>query len=132
MSSRLIASSSAALLFVSGAALLFAADVIVPAGVAGFDAAHAWLAQLLGGAWLGLAAVNWLTRRTVLGGIYGRPVVLANLWMYFINTTVLADAASAANMAIVTPAGAVSAVMAVAYGVLLFRAPGRQQLPPPR
>ena len=32
--------------------------------------------QLLGGAWLGVATLNWFTRGQSIGGIYGRPVVL--------------------------------------------------------
>jgi hypothetical protein len=39
----------------------------------------AWLAQILGAAFFGLAFLNWLQRFTLLGGIYGRPLVIANL-----------------------------------------------------
>jgi hypothetical protein len=34
--------------------------------------------QVLGGAYLGYAVLDWLTRNSLLGGIYGRPVVAAN------------------------------------------------------
>ncbi len=36
------------------------------------------LVQLLGAALLGVGAMNWIARRSVLGGIYGRAVVAGN------------------------------------------------------
>jgi hypothetical protein len=68
-----------------GVGLLFAPDVLLPALAPGFPTQAAWLGQLLGAAWLGMAALNWLQRGTLLGGIYGRPVVLANAALYFVS-----------------------------------------------
>ena len=53
--------------------------------VPAFPPAAAWLGQLLGAAWLGVAALNWLQRTALLGGIYGRPVVFANTVMYVVS-----------------------------------------------
>lgn len=36
------------------------------------------LVQLMGAALLGFGAMNWIARRSVLGGIYGRAVVAGN------------------------------------------------------
>jgi hypothetical protein len=36
------------------------------------------LVQLLGAAFLGFGAMNWIARGSVLGGIYGRAVVAGN------------------------------------------------------
>ena len=77
---------------------------------------------LLGAAWLGLGALNWVQRRGILGGAYGRPVVLANLFHYFIGATVVLKSAQqgvAAAWLIVVP----FAILALAYGALLFRGP---------
>jgi hypothetical protein len=115
---------SAAVLFLGGAALLFAPDALLPALVPGFPPAAAWLGQLLGAAWLGGAALNWLQRGAVLGGIYGRPVVLANLALYFISAlsllrALLGGAAPPALWLALAPAAA----LAGAYGALLLRGP---------
>src|SRR4029079_6617307 len=85
--------ASAGLLLVAGVALLFAADDILPQVIAAFPPDGVWLGQLLGGAWLGAAALNWLNRGTRLGGIYGRPVVGMNVVLYFISATVLLKSA---------------------------------------
>ena len=118
-----IAPASAALLAGAGVSLLFAADVILPSIVPGVSPNAGWLGQLLGAAWLGLAALNWLTRSSVLGGIYGRPIVLANTTLYFVSAMVLVNAATQASSVPVWSATVVAAVMALLYGMLLFRGP---------
>ncbi|CAM5223363.1 hypothetical protein UACE39S_00633 [Ureibacillus acetophenoni] len=37
------------------------------------------LLQIIGGLYLGFAMLNWFTRSALIGGIYNKPVVLANL-----------------------------------------------------
>jgi hypothetical protein len=111
-------------LALGGVALLFAPDVIVPALVPGFPPGALWLAQLLAAAWLGVAALDWLQRATLLGGIYGRPVVLANLVLYFVGDLAVLRAlrepgAPRALWLFVVPA----TLLAVAYGALLLRGP---------
>ena len=124
MISSLLSRASAAVLLAAGAALLFASDVVLPALVPGFPPAAAWLGQLLGAAWLGVAALNWLQRGAVLGGIYGRPVVLANLTVYFVSALSLLRALlDGGPPRTLWMALAPAAVMAVAYGALLLRGP---------
>jgi hypothetical protein len=80
MTTRALMVTSAALTGAAGIALLFAPSEIVrfTAGGAGSDPARAAL-QLWGAALLGLGAVNWIGRGLVLGGIYGRALVVGNL-----------------------------------------------------
>ena len=84
-----ISRASAVLLAGAGAALLFAADDLLPRLIPGFPPQGVWLGQLLAAAWLGIAALNWLNRRARLGGIYGRPIVLTNISVYFISAMTL-------------------------------------------
>ncbi len=123
MNTTLIPRLSAGLLFAGGAGLLFAADALVPFFAPTFPRGAAWLGQLLGAAWLGVAALNWLQRGARLGGIYGRPVVFANLTLYFVTALVLARAGVAGAGRGVWMAAVPAAAMAVAYGLLLFRGP---------
>jgi hypothetical protein len=99
--------------------LLFAADELLPRLVSGLQAEAAWIGQVLGAAWLGLAALNWLSRGSVLGGIYGRPIVMANAVMYFITTTAVLKAPFVGAPL----AACVPGIFAVLYGSLLFRGP---------
>ncbi len=111
-------------LLVSGITLLFAPDMVLPRLVPGYPEAAGWLGQLLGAAWLGVAALNWLNRSTLLGGIYGRPVVAANMALYLVSALVLVRAAGRAGFSsalwfVAAPA----VVLAIAYALLLFRGP---------
>lgn len=108
----------------AGVALLFGADLILPAVIPGFPVASAWMGQLLAAAWLALAALNWQHRSTILGGIYGRPVVYTNVMLYLVMATSLARplltvGTSTKLWVVAGPA----AVFAVVYGLLLFRGP---------
>lgn len=122
--SSLVSRASAAVLLAGGVALLFASDALLPALVPGFPPGAAWLGQLLGAAWLGVAALNWLQRSAVLGGIYGRPVVFANLALYVVSALSLlrAIAGGGAPPALWAAAGPAAALAAV-YGALLLRGP---------
>src|SRR4051812_47655319 len=97
MVSTRISQASAVLLFGAALALLFAPDEILPRLIPGFPAAGAWLGQLLAAAWTGVAALNWYSRSTLLGGIYGRPIVIANTALYFVSATALAKVAGRAG-----------------------------------
>lgn len=78
---------SAVCFAVLGAMLLFTPEDVsgsLEPGARG----HA-LAQLLGAALLGFAAMNWIARGAALGGIYGRAVVAANYTHLGIGALVL-------------------------------------------
>ena len=122
--STLITRASAGFLSLAGLVLLFASDAILPRLIAGFPPASAWLGQLLAAAWLGVAFLNWASQPALLGGIYGRPVVLTNAVLYFIATTVLLKIvvrrdAPAVLWLVTVPI----ALLAAIYVWLLFRGP---------
>ena len=124
MNSARVSAASAIVLLVAGAALLFAADDILPRLVPGFPETGAWLGQLLGGAWLAIAVLNWLSRGARLGGIYGRPVVLANATVYFVGAMVLLKIVARPGASIpIIIATILFVIFAALYAWLLFRGP---------
>ena len=127
--SSLVSRASAALLLAGGLALLFAPDAILPRLVPGFPPAGAWVGQLLAAAWLGLAALNWLNRSALLGGIYGRPVVMANLALYFVAAMALLRHVAGRQVPAALWIGLVPvALFAAVYGWLLLRGPAERDL----
>ncbi|MEO6444103.1 MAG: hypothetical protein ABIZ91_11910 [Gemmatimonadaceae bacterium] len=64
---------------------------------------------------------EWNARNTALGGIYGRPMVLLNLMLYWISALGLLKVARASGVALMLMAP--FATLAIAYGVLLWRGP---------
>ena len=122
MNSARVSAASAGVLLIGGVALLFAADDILPRLIPGFRETGAWLGQLLGGAWLAIAALNWLNRGARLGGIYGRPVVLTNAIVYFVGAMVLLKIVARPGLSIpVVVATILFVSFAALYGWLLFR-----------
>ena len=122
--STLITRASAILLALGGLVLLFASDAVLPRLVPGFPPAGGWLGQLLGAAWLGVAALNWASQPSLLGGIYGRPVVLTNAALYFIAAMVLLKIVIRPNAP--APVWIVAVPVALFAGIymwLLFRGP---------
>lgn len=124
MISSAISQVSALVILIGGLALLFASDVLLPTIAPGFPPGAAWLGQLLAAAWLGIAAMNWLQQTTTLGGIYGRPVVLANFTLYFVTaTSVVRALAGGAAPRMLWLVLLPTAVLAIVYGALLLRGP---------
>lgn len=84
------------------------------------------LVQLGGAALLGFAMLNWMSRSSVLGGIYGRPLVVANL-LHFgaggIGTVKLLMADKALSP--LWPVGIGYAVFGVAFAALMLWRPGK-------
>jgi hypothetical protein len=124
MISSIVSRLSALVLAAGGLAFLFVPDALLGTLVPGLPPSGAWLAQLIGAGWLAVAVLNWLQRGAVLGGIYGRPVVLTNLVLY----TVTALTVTRRLMEPATPRTiwfllVPMALLAIVYGALLLRGP---------
>lgn len=95
MMSKLTMNASAIFLFGLGVVLNFAPhELAVRAGFIGMPLADLTL-QLLAGALLGLGAVNWMSRQSLIGGIYGRAIGIGNLLHFSVGAFALGRAASA-------------------------------------
>jgi hypothetical protein len=91
--STTISTASACVLGAGGMALLFASDELLPRLLPGTPASAAVLGQLVAAGWLVVAWLGWNRRHQLVGGIYGRPMVLANLMLYLVSTSSLAHPA---------------------------------------
>ena len=124
MNTRLLQNVSMAVLGVCGVVGLFAPEVLLSAISMAFVTPH-WPVQLLASAWLGLATLNWSTRGFTMGGILGRPVVLANFAHYFIAAMCTVRPVLAGGRPGPLTVLVVFGLLAAAYGYLLFaRTPG--------
>ncbi|HET6806113.1 MAG TPA: hypothetical protein VFH59_11795 [Frateuria sp.] len=123
-SSSFITTFSALVLAGGGAALLFGADELLPRLMPGMPASATVLGQLVSAGWLALAWLNWNQRRIIVGGIYGRPTVLANLMLYLVSALSLGHPAMAGGA---SPAllclTVLFAALALVYGALFLRGP---------
>ncbi len=105
----------AALLAAAGLAALFAPEV------AGTTAPVA--VQVVGASLLGFAALTWTARGLVLGGIYGRAVVVGNQTFAFIAALVLGRSLLETRSVAVGVLFGIVAFGAVLFTVLMRGAP---------
>ncbi len=80
MPTRLLMVATAAFQGALGLTLLFMPEMALRLIASGPEGA--FFTQLLGAALLGFAALNWISRDAVLGGIYGRAVVVGNMTFF--------------------------------------------------
>lgn len=78
--------------------------------------------QLFAGAFFGFAMLNYMARGNLIGGIYSRPVAIANFSNLLIGGLAATKTGGFANPRI-TGFGVVCLLFATAFGVVLFRTP---------
>jgi hypothetical protein len=105
-------------------AFLFAGEELLRSAGAAATPVERALLQLLGAALFALAMLDWLNRYSLLGGIYGRPLVVANLSHAAIGALMLVHlvrelGASAPLLAALAFYG----VLALLFGATLLRSP---------
>ena len=119
--------TSAVLLMSLGGITLFAPEEVAALLAISGQATGAMVLQLLGGALFALGFLDWMNRFATIGGIYGRPVVAANLAFFFIAATTLARRALRAGVPsdrATWVALTICALFAVGYARIMF-APSR-------
>jgi hypothetical protein len=78
----------------------------------GFTDASEIAGQIVGALYLAFAAANWTARGSMIGGIYARPLAVANFVHFVIGATVLAKGISTSRLNAV--------YLAVTLGYLAF------------
>ena len=83
------------------------------------------LIQLMGALYFSMAMMNWTAKDSAIGGIYARPVSLANFAHFFIGTLLLAKVVLSGgfNVSILLML-VVYAIFAILFYWLVFRATG--------
>ena len=84
-----------------------------------------FLLQILGALYFGFAMLNWMTKSSLIGGIYNRPVAIANFSHFLIAALALLKGVTAnpeLPVALRIVAG-IYLIFAVSFGIILFRHP---------
>lgn len=112
--------AAAAVYGVAGMALTFAPAESLAALRAPAPAIVVWMAQLLGAAILGLALLNYVHRYSMVGGIFGRPILLANLGFLSLSFFATLSSWRRDGGAVYLTACIVLGILFAAFGVRLF------------
>lgn len=130
---RALMSSSALTLGAFGLASTFAPDLVLRQAGAPPSPVLLLMVQVLGALYVGFAALNWMARENLIGGIYSRPVAIGNLMHFLVAGLAMVElAASTPEVSLLWPLTLVYAGFAIAFGLVLFRHPVRTPPPSPR
>lgn len=126
MPRRIIMVASAVFMGILGLAAMFAPQELL--GRLGTTAtpALALTIQLLGALYLGFAMLNWAAQQSLIGGIYNRPIALANLLHFLSGALALMKGAPAAGTPCIVLA-VLYAAFASSFAWVMFTSP----VPPP-
>lgn len=118
-------SLSAAFLATLGAGITFLPQELLAHVGAQHDGTPVLLMQLLGALYLGFAALNWMNRGNRIGGIYSRPICVANFVNFVVGALALLKGAIALPFAFdIAAMTAIYSLFGVWFGVVLFSHPG--------
>ena len=84
MNTKTIMIASSVFLLTSGIAYTFLPDELLNSLNVEDTSLLKLILQLTGALYLGFAVLNWMQRKQIIGGIYGRPLLLANM-IHFIS-----------------------------------------------
>ena len=88
MTRALLLSSSVFLAILGMAGTFLPAETLVALGI---EPSRPFMVifQIMGGLYMGFAILNWMSRNAPMGGIYGKPVAMANLVHFLVVALML-------------------------------------------
>ncbi|MGH7491181.1 MAG: hypothetical protein ACREOO_02175 [bacterium] len=126
MNTRLLMILSAAFMAALGVGISFLPQELLVHVGARPEGALVLLMQMLGALYMGFAILNWTARGNLTGGIYSRPVTLANFFNFAIGAVAFLKALSVQHFAFEVAAMAtVYSVFGIWFGVVLFTNPAK-------
>lgn len=124
MHTKILMTLSAAVMAIVGLAASFCPQEILAYADAWDEITEVTLVQILGALYLGFAFLNWTSRSSIIGGIYNRPVTLANFMHTGIVAVLLSKIGFANHHLIeVIIAAVVAGIFALWFGAVLFLPP---------
>jgi hypothetical protein len=121
---RLMMSASAVFLCALGLPCVFAPDRVLTRLAGSTSGVAELIVQLTGALYLGFAALNWMSRGSLMGGIYGRPVALGNFLHFLAGGVAVMKAAPAMGQpALAWPVAIGYAFFALGFARVMFRNP---------
>nr|WP_294790435.1 hypothetical protein [uncultured Mucilaginibacter sp.] len=85
MNTKIIMASSAIILAAIGISLMFLPEETLLYLNIGVSKPLLLILQLLGGLYFGFAMLNWMSQWSLIGGIYNKPVSVANFAQFFVG-----------------------------------------------
>jgi uncharacterized membrane protein YoaK (UPF0700 family) len=127
VSSKFVMTSSALLLIAAGVICSFLPQELAVWLEIGGDQIVPMLLKIVGALYFAFGMVNWIAKDMLLGGIYGRPVMIGNLSHFVIGALALLKGVSLqSHPTVIIIITAVYIIYAVLFGSIFFRTPSQK------
>jgi len=125
MNTKLVMTLSALIMGTSGIALSFMPDIILGSMSIDTSSVNLVVLQILGALYFAFAMLNWMTKSNLIGGIYNRPIAIANFAHFLIAGLALVKGLIAypALPFSMWVAAVIYTVLGFTFGVIVFRHP---------
>ncbi|WBL43625.1 hypothetical protein PBT90_02840 [Algoriphagus halophytocola] len=125
MNTKLIMTSSAILLWAAGLILTFTPDFVLKLLSLAESPASMVAFQVIGALYFGFGMLNWMSKGGLIGGIYNRPIAIANFSHFMIAGFALIKNLSAnpESSPVLWGAGIIYSLYAVCFAIIVFRHP---------
>jgi hypothetical protein len=129
MNTKIIMTASA--LFLGASGIIFTFMPVETLAYLGLEARmnSRIFVQLLGALYFAFAMLNWMTRASIIGGIYNRPVAVANFTHFLMASIALVKGLMSDRdlPVLIWVVAIIYSILAITFGVLLFRHPVKQE-----
>jgi len=125
MNTKIVMSVSAIILGALGIFLTFAPNLVLNNLGVEPNQVLILLVQIIGGLYVGYAMLNWMTKESLIGGIYNRPIAIAN-FTHFLIVGLAINKALISNSSlpiVLWLTGIIYIVLGLLFALILFRHP---------
>ena len=121
--------ASVTALVAAGLSFTFLPEEILKLAQPGLSGPFVLLMQIMGAMYFGFAMLNWMSRNSPIGGIYNKPIAIANFAHFFIGAMALLKA-MISNQGLPNGTWGIVicyAIFAIAFGLMFFKSPVNKQ-----
>ncbi len=125
MNSKIIMTASAIILAIIGLTLIFLTDeLLVYLNISASNTLQLFI-QILGALYFAFALLNWMAKGSIIGGIYNRPIAIANFAHFFIGgiTLIKGLMKNTSLPAVIWVLASIYLVFMILFGMIFMRNP---------
>ena len=125
MNTKSLMTLSAMILAMIGISLIFLPNEILDYLELSVSETLQLLMQIIGSLYFALAILNWMSKGSLIGGIYGRPIAMANLTHFVIAGLALIKGilANPSLSYVIWSIAIIYSIFAIFFGIVAFRHP---------
>ena len=125
MNTKLLMTLSAMILALIGTSLIFLPNEILDYLELSVSETLQLLMQIIGSLYFALAILNWMSKGSIIGGIYNRPIAMANLAHFVIAGLALIKGilANPSLSYVIWSIAIIYSIFAIFFGIVAFKHP---------